>query len=213
MPARVVIGHRSDLVITGMSRIFEASGQADVIAAATTTDDLLVTINTAHLDVVILDERLDPATDVFGVIYRLRCAAVNLPLIVIGSVNTGLYIRDLLAYGVRGYLYECDPLQNSLITAIEMVLRGHTFLSLTANAEYLVAMRSRGRDWKLDAESRHVLQLLASGRHVNQIAEQMNLTVGRVYEIRRKLRRRFNVDTNEHLMLRAIEEGFNFPDG
>lgn len=168
MPVRVVIGHRSDLVITGMSRIFEESGQAEVIAAVTTIADLIFVINTANPNIVILDERLDPGTDVFGMIYRLRCAAVNLPLIVIGSVNSGLYIRDLLAYGVRGYLYECDPLQNSLTTAIEMVLRRHTFLSLTANAEYLVAMRSRGRDWKLDAESRHVLRLLASGCHVTR---------------------------------------------
>jgi hypothetical protein len=99
---------------------------------------------------------------------------VNLPLIVIGSVNTGLYIRDLLAYGVRGYLYECDPLQNSLTTAIEMVLRGHTFLSLTANADYLVAMRSRGRDWKLDAESRHGITQtpLPDGVTITQVVER-----------------------------------------
>lgn len=121
-----------------MSRIFEESGLTDVIAAATTTNDLLVTLNTADPDVVTLDERLDPDTDVFGIIYRLLCAVVNLPLIVIGSVNTGLYILNLLAYGVCGYLYECDPLQSSQVTAVEMILRGHIFLSPTASCRHAI---------------------------------------------------------------------------
>ncbi len=59
-----------------------------------------------------------------------------------------------------------DDLTICLPAAIEMALRGRPYLSPTANAEYLTAMQSPLRDWKLDAEARTVLRLLARGFHI-----------------------------------------------
>lgn len=94
---------------------------------------------------------------------------------------------------------------------METTLRNRPYLSPTANAEYLVAMQSLERDWRLDGEARAVLRLLAQGCHVGQIALALNIPPRRVYWVREKLRRRFGAVTNEHMMSRAAAEGFVYP--
>jgi DNA-binding NarL/FixJ family response regulator len=123
----------------------------------------------------------------------------------------GLLIRDLFALGARGYLYKGDELQESLVRAVETVMRNRPYLSPTANAEYLVAMQSPERDWQLDGEARAVLRLLSQGCHVGQIALALDIPQRRVYWVRQKLRQRFGAVTNEHMISRATAEGFVFP--
>jgi len=71
-------------------------------------------------------------------------------------------------------------------------------------------MQSNQRDWHLDSQSRTVLRLLAHGLHVGEIALELHVPVRRVYSIRRRLRRRFGAVTNEHLISRAVSEGFTY---
>ena len=72
-------------------------------------------------------------------------------------------------------------------------------------------MQSPQRDWHLDDEARAVLRMLAQGHHVGYIAYAMKVQPRRVYWIREKLRNRFGAQTNEHLMSRAVAEGYVFP--
>jgi DNA-binding CsgD family transcriptional regulator len=72
----------------------------------------------------------------------------------------------------------------------------------------LVAMQSALRNWKLDSEARTVLRLMARGLHVNDIADQIAVSVRRIYWVRQKLRKRFGANTNEHLVSMAMSEGF-----
>jgi len=60
----------------------------------------------------------------------------------------------------------------------------------------------------LNAEAQTVLNYLAQGISVNQIAYQMGTSPRRIYAIRDRLRRRVGVQTNEHLISRAVTEGF-----
>lgn len=128
-----------------------------------------------------------------------------------GELADGLLIRDLFACGVAGYLYKSDDLRELLVTAIDTVLLDRPYLSPTANAEYLIAMRSPHANARLDVEARQVLHLLAHGEHAGQISNRLGINKRRVYWVREKLRRRFGAKTNEHLIQRAAAEGFIYP--
>ena len=53
--------------------------------------------------------------------------------------------------------------------------------------------------------------MLAHGDEVSEIAEQLDVSLRHVYWVREKLRNRFGARTNEHLIQRAIVEGFIYP--
>jgi DNA-binding NarL/FixJ family response regulator len=130
-----------------------------------------------------------------------------------GTLSDGLLIRDLFAVGACGYLAAGDDLPACLLTAVDTVLRERPYLSPTANSEYLITMHTRDRNWKLDAEARAVLRLLAQSFTVGRIAAQLQVKPRRVYWVREKLRYRFGATTNEHLISWAVMEGFaSFPD-
>ena len=48
--------------------------------------------------------------------------------------------------------------------------------------------------------------------HVNDIAAQMDVPLRRIYWVRQKLRKRFGANTNEHLISKAVTEGFASTD-
>lgn len=211
MKTRIVLADPSDLVLRGLQSVLKDHETVEIVHTTRSTDDLLETLEHPTPDVLIFNERLDPLLDGLALIEQIK-QRLSLKMIVLGTVADGMLVRDLFAVGVMGYLYLADDLADCLIPAIRTVLKNRFYLSPTANAEYLVVMQSARRDWQLDAEMQLVLRLLAQGCHMHDIAAQMKTSLRRVYWVREKLRGRFGVTTNEHLVSRAVLEGFTASD-
>ena len=208
MAIRILIADDSDLTLLGARMVLESDHRYQVTDAVRSLDELVDAVGRCEPDVIVCSEWLADA-DVLLVLERLRRAAPTARLIVTGSHRDGLLIRDLFHNGVSAYLYRADDLRLCLSLAVDTAMRGRPYLSPTANAEYLVAMQSRRRrQWRLDAQSRLVLRLLARGLGISEIAERLDVPARRIYWVREKLRRRFNARTNEHLIQRATAEGF-----
>lgn len=212
MEIRIVLGDEADVVLIGVQTILKGGAAWEVIHTARSGDDLLEAARHLQPEVILFNERLDPLIDVLALVERLKHASPQSRLIVLGGQVDGLLVRDLFACGVMGYLFSGDDLSDCLIPALSTVLHNRPYLSPTANAEYLVAMQSPLRDWKLDSEARAVLRLLARGLHVSDIAAQMDVPLRRIYWVRQKLRKRFGANTNEHLISMAVSEGFAYTD-
>jgi len=208
---RIVLADPSDLVLRGLQSVLKDHETVEIVHITRSTDDLLEILEHLKTDVLLFNERLDPLLDVLELIEQIKQRS-SVRIVVLGTVADGMLARDLFAVGVMGYLYLADDLTDCLIPAIRTVLKDRFYLSPTVNAEYLVVMQSARRDWQLDAEMRLVLRLLAQGCHMHDIAAQMKTSLRRVYWVREKLRGRFGVTTNEHLVSRAVLEGFTASD-
>lgn len=208
----ILIADGSSLTVVGAETLLK--GRTDtVITRAVNGDELTELASTMQPDIVLFGDRFDPLRDTLALVERLTYVTPSSHIIVMGTSSDGLLIRDLFTMGVCGYLAAGDDLSSCLLIGIETVLRERPYLSPTANAEYLIAMQSSDRAWKLDAEARSVLRMLAGGCTVREIAAQMQLTRRRVYWVCEKMRTRFGAATNEHLISRAAAEGFaGFPD-
>ncbi len=209
MTTHILIADSSSLSVVGAETLLKARPDT-TISKTENGSDLIVTVEGKRPDVVLLGDRFDPLIDTLALVERILRAAPSTRIIVMGSLTDGLLVRDLFAAGAKGYLMVGDDLTICLPAAIDMALRGRPYLSPTANAEYLTAMQSPLRDWKLDTEARAVLRLLARGFHISDIANQLNIPLRRAYWVRLKLRRRFGASTNEHLISMALQEGYTF---
>lgn len=207
----IVIADSADLMGLGMETVLLAQPDIRVVANVCTLKDLLTAIQVDPPQVIVIDERLSPDSDILKIVEQVKMLTPESRVLVSGSLRDGLLIYDLFAVGCLGYLYKGDVLQESLPYAIKIVMQDRPYLSPTANAEYLIAMQTPQRDWYLDQEARNVLRLLAQGKYVGQVALALGIDKRRVYWLRCKLRERFGANTNEHLISRAIAEGFIFP--
>jgi len=212
MEIQLLLADEADLVLIGAQAILKDRPDWEVIQTARSGGELLDAARRWQPDIILFNEHLDPLIDVLALVERLKQAAPNSRQIVLGSKVDGLLVRDLFVCGVLGYLFTGDDLGDCLIPALTTVMNNRPYLSPTANAEYLVAMKSPLRDWKLDSEARAVLRLLARGMHINDIAMQLDVPQRRIYWVRQKLRRRFGANTNEHLISMAVAEGFTSTD-
>ena len=211
MPIRIVIADDSDLTLRGAVSVLEDDHRLRVMSAVRSLSELLAALAVHPADVVLLSEGLYN-TDVLSATEQVQATTPLAQVIVIGTLNDGLLIRDLFAVGARGYLFRSDDLVTCLLPAVNTVMSDQPYLSPTANAEYLVAMQSPRRNCYLDAEARTVLRLLASGSHVGEIAHELSVPVRRIYWVRQKLRERFGATTNEHMMCLAVQEGFVYSE-
>lgn len=203
----ILIADSSSLAVLGAETLLRQRPNTQV-SIASCASDLLQMARALQPVLILAGDQLDPAMDTPQLIEQLKHAAPRARLIFIGLVTDGLLIHDMLSMGVRGYLCGADDLREVLLSAVETVMKDRIYLSPTANSEYLISMQSGARDWKLDAQARAVLRLLAQGNSIGHIAVQLKISTRRVYWERQKLRRRFGAETNEHLIQRAREEGF-----
>ncbi len=207
MTYRIVTADESDLMLLGIRTLLAKRQDCAIVGEVTSLCDLLKLLPTAQPHIVLYSDTF-VGSEPLGISEDIAAVAPDAKRIVIGALAEGMIIHDLFALGVNGYLYRCDPLGDALPIAIDTVLRGRPYLSPTANSEYLIAMQSQRRDWKLDSEARAVLRLLAQGATIGKIASDLKIKPRRVYWVREKLRNRFGATTNEHLMARAVEHGF-----
>lgn len=212
MDIQLLLADEADLVLIGAQAILKDRPDWELIQTARSGGELLETARRWQPDIILFNEHLDPLIDVLALVERLKQTAPHSRQIVLGNKVDGLLVRDLFVCGVLGYLFTGDDLGDCLIPALTTVMHNRPYLSPTANAEYLVAMQSPLRDWKLDSEARAVLRLLARGMHINDIAGQMDVPLRRIYWVRQKLRKRFGANTNEHLISMAVAEGFTSTD-
>ena len=207
MAIKIVLADDSDLMMVGTQAIIEAESEYRVVGKAQTLNSVLKSIEQHIPEIAILNESLYDS-DILSAVDAVHRASPKTFIIVVGTMTDGALIHNLYMYGVKGYLYRGDPLQECLLPAIRTVLQDRPYSSPTANAEYLITLQSGHPVSQLNAEARTVLNYLAQGISVNQIAYYMGTSPRRVYSIRDRLRRRFGVETNEHLISRAVAEGF-----
>lgn len=212
MEMQLLLADEADLILIGAQAVLKDRPDWTVIHTARSGGELLEAARRWQPDIILFNEHLDPLIDVLALVERLKHSAPPSRQIVLGNKVDGLLVRDLFVCGVLGYLFTGDDLGDCLIPALTTVMNNRPYLSPTANAEYLVAMKSPLRDWQLDSEARAVLRLLARGMHVSDIARQMDVPLRRVYWVRQKLRKRFGANTNEHLISMAVAEGFTTTD-
>lgn len=214
--ARVVVHDDSDVFIVGIETILADHRHFRVMGSARYLDELLAQVQFHRPHIVLLNEWF-PETDIRTVIDLVRRAASkDCRILIVGSLNDGYLIRDLLNFGASGYLSRSDDLQNLLTRAFYSVMKGVPYLSVTANAEYIAARGDGTRKssfYELDEEMRKILRLLANGQYPRAIAHELGIPGKRVYRIRAELRKRFGAKTNEELIRKVLMGGVIFRRG
>ena len=130
MPIRVVAIEDHPLMLKAILQELNAQPDIHVVETATHGSELYRLLREASPDVIVLDLGMstggfEPITAVKAV----RQTHPNVQILVLTGYDDGVWMRELIAAGARGYVFKSDDLSLNLPEGVREVYQGRRFYS------------------------------------------------------------------------------------
>lgn len=174
--ARVLIADDHTILAEGLRGLLEP--QFEVVGIAEDGRSLLAAAQELHPDVVVLDISM-PLLNGIEAARQLRKHHPGVHIVFLTMHPDVALIKEAFRTGARAYVLK-RAASSELVTAIREVLRGRAYLTPLVTKDTLdsllaEAARPERSLAPLTARQREVLQLLAEGRSVKEIAAILNV--------------------------------------
>lgn len=177
---RAVIGEDQALLRVGLTRILEVSG-FEVVAAVDNAPSLARALESAEVDVAVVDVRMPPKFSNEGLVAAVeaRRARPGFPVLVLSQYVEPLYARELLASGegAVGYLLKDRVADvDNFIASLHQVAGGGTVLDPEVVAGLVSGASRNDPVERLSPRELEVMTLIAEGRSNAAIASRLFVT-------------------------------------
>ena len=205
---KVLIADDHPIVRQGLRQILSGIPDMEVTGEAVNAQESLDQVRAGGWDVLVLDITM-PDRSGFDILKELKHEQPHLPVLVLSiHAEEQLAIRALKA-GASGYLTK-EKAPEELVKAIRKVVGGGRYISRNL-AESLAlgldATSERSRHETLSDREFQVMQLMARGNTLTEIAEELSLSAKTVSTYRTRLLEKMNMKTNAEIIRYAIENG------
>lgn len=208
---RVLICDDHLIVRQGIKQVLAEAQDLRVVGEAASGPEAIQQVRAAPPDVVLLDIAM-PQRDGLDVLKALKSEFAKLPVLMLSTYPDRQYAVRSLKLGAAGYLNKSAD-SEQMIDAVRSVARGRLFITpsvaeLLAGAVGAGGGRAGDHDKPLDELLSHrehqVFQLLAAGRSVGEIAEQLVLSPNTVSTYRTRVLEKIGVRNDVELALFAV---------
>ncbi|ODT75553.1 MAG: DNA-binding response regulator [Nitrosomonadales bacterium SCN 54-20] len=196
------------IVRQGLRQILTESGKIDLIAEAESGGEAMRQLREGEWSAVVLDISL-PDRNGIEVLKQIRKECPKLPVLMLSMHEEGLYAIRALKAGASGYITK-QSAPNELMAAINQVARGRKYLTpavAEAMAESLGTDHDRPLHETLSDREYQTLRLIASGKSLTDVAEEMHLSVKTVSVYRGRLLQKMKLKNNAEVTHYAIKNG------
>lgn len=204
----VLIADDHALLRSGLRRILAEELAATSFGEARDADELIQHIRRGSWDLVLLDISM-PGRSGLDALRELRALRPKLPVLVLSMHAEEQFAIRALRAGANGYITK-ERAPEELIEAARRVLEGRRYVSPSL-AEKLAEELASGRDGAphdaLSAREFEVLRLLAGGKSVSDIAEQLSLSAKTVSTYRTRILEKMGLGSNAELAHYALRYG------
>jgi DNA-binding NarL/FixJ family response regulator len=203
---RILIADDHFAIRVGIQHLLR-SEFADVVSGeATNATDIFEEMQNATWDLLILDINL-PGRNGFDILRQLREERSAVPILVFSMHREEIVALRALKAGAAGYLSK-DAADSELPKAVHQVLSGRKYISLPV-AE-LMASQLQNPDTLLPHEllsdrEYQTLLLIASGKTVSQVAEELSLGVSTISTYRTRILEKMALKNNAELTHYVME--------
>ncbi|HWZ32386.1 MAG TPA: response regulator transcription factor [Bryobacteraceae bacterium] len=202
---RVLIADDHAILRGGLKEILARELHGAVCGEANDAQQVFVQVQNHPWDLVILDVTM-PGRSGLDVLRDLKAARPKLPVLILSMHPEDQYGKRMLRAGASGYL-EKENAPEDLIRAIRKVLAGGRYVSPTLAEKLAVDLgEDRGHTLHETLSDREfeVLRMIASGKTVSRIAEELHLSVTTVSTYRARMLEKMKMDTTADLMRYAF---------
>jgi two-component system invasion response regulator UvrY len=196
------------VVRRGLRQILSETPDIMVGGEAGTADDVLRLVRQESWSVVVLDINF-PGASGMDLLSQIRRERPALPVLVLTVFSEEQYAVRAIKAGAAGFLTK-ETAPERLIEAVRKVAAGGRYVSaeLAEALASLLAGEGKGMAHeRLSDREFEVLKMLASGRTVSQVAQDLGLSVKTVSTHRMRILKKMNMKTNAELTHYAVRNG------
>ena len=205
---RILVADDHAVVRAGIKQIL--AGTSDIVVGGEASDgnQALNQARTAAYDLVLLDIAM-PGMNGLEVLKQLKLERPGLPVLMLSMYPEEQFAVRTLKAGASGYLTK-QSAPSELIAAIRKVCRGGKYVTSSlaeSLAVYLESDSDRPPHELLSDREYEVMLMIASGKTVTVIAEELSLSVKTISTNRSRALRKMGMKTNAELTYYAIKHG------
>ena len=204
----VLIADDHAIVRQGLRQILSETDDLIVAGEADDGVDAMNLARNGEWDVVLLDISM-PNRNGIDTLKMLKKEFPRLPVLILSMHQEDLYAVRALKAGASGYLTK-QSAPELLVTAIRQVASGHKYVSPTLAvklADFIAEDSDRPPHETLSDREYQVLCLIATGRTLTQIAEELNINVKTVSEYRKRVLDKMRLENNAELIHYGLKLG------
>jgi len=205
---RVLLADDHMLVIDGLRRILEP--ECEVVGAVEDGRALLLEAERLQPDIVLLDISM-PLLNGVEAARKLRKTVPAAKLIFVTMHADATYVNGAFRAGASGYvLKRCASME--LVSAIQEVLKGHTYITPLVRRDILgdapcSPLWPGEASGELTERQREIVQLVAEGHPVKDIARILNISAKTVAFHKANVMQRLGLHSTAELTKYALEHG------
>ena len=203
---RLAIADDHPIVREGLRRIAIDGAGITVTGEASSAGELFRLLQSAPVDVVLLDVSM-PGSTFVETLHRLRDEHPSVKVLVLSVHPEDQWAMRALRAGAAGYLTK-DRSPEQLVEAIRRVARGGKYVSESL-AEKLAGLVDHGRARTphelLSDREFEVLRALGSGMAVKEVAAQLRLSAKTVSTYRARLLEKMDLKSKADLVRYVVE--------
>ena len=178
------------------------------IHEASNGSEVLEKVQNGIWDAILIDISM-PGRNGLEILKQIRDFGIKAPVLVISMYPEEQYAVRVLKAGASGFLNK-DTATEELITAFHKVFSGKKYISASLAeklAEGFDTTMAKPINELLSDREMQVLQLIATGKSVGTIAEEISLSVNTISTYRTRILEKLNLTNNAELMRCAIDNG------
>lgn len=205
---KILIADDHPIVRKGLKQILAETPNIVVAGEANNGAEVLTKVLKNEYDMVLLDISM-PGRDGIDTLKELKDLKPNLPVLILSIHSEDQYAMRVLRAGAYGYLTK-ESAPEELISAIRTVSLGRKYISPSV-AEQLVFnldnnAEKRPHD-KLSDREYQVMHMIASGKTVKEISEDLSLSVKTISTYRARIFEKMKMKNIAELIRYAIKNG------
>ncbi len=208
---RILLADDHGLVRKGLRLVLESQEGVEVVGEASDGREAVRLASELQPDIAILDIAMPNLNGIEAAAQITKgCPAVR--VIILSMHSDESYVVRALDAGARGYLLK-DSAEDDLVQAIRTVGQGRPYFSPAISAalleDYIRTLRQRGLTDSyglLTDREKEVLQLLAEGKSIKEVAVLLKLSPYTVETHRTNLMQKLNLHNTAEIVLYAVRK-------
>ncbi|MEO6316453.1 MAG: response regulator transcription factor [Chitinophagaceae bacterium] len=202
---RILIADDHILIRSGLRQILTNEFPSAIIEEASDAEELLKKVLSQHWDLVITDISM-PGKSGLEILKEIKLYDPTIPVLVLSMFPEEQYAIRALTTGASGYLNKMSA-PDEIVKAINQISLGKKYIT-PGLAEQLANNLRNDQDKELheslSTREFEIFKLLANGKSVSEIAEQISLSPSTISTYRSRIMVKMNLHTNADLIFYCI---------
>lgn len=194
------------IVRRGLAQILCEEFPAAKVKEVANSNEALEEVRREEWDVILLDISM-PGRNGIETLKQIRSEGIKAPILMLSMHSEDQYAVRVLKAGASGFVNK-ESATEELLVAVHKVLSGRKYITAGVAeklAETIGGDVTKSAHELLSDREMQVLQLIASGKTVSEVADELSLSVNTISTYRTRLLEKLRLNNNAELTRYAID--------